>query len=160
MGRKFAIAAQYIAIDLKNAVQAHLESLGHEVVDLICAEEQETISFTTAAQYMARAITSGEYELGFLFCGSGMGVSQVVNKYKGVRGALVESPLTAKLSRMINDSNVMCMGGNILTPTVAREMVDAFISSEFLGDEPDHTSVRAKRLMDGVALMSQIGEEI
>lgn len=160
MHRKFAIAAQNIAIDLKNAVQHHLQQAGYEVVDLISPQEQETISFTTVAQKMARAITSGEYEFGFLFCGSGMGVSQIVNKYKGVRGALVESAFTARQSRLINDSNVMCMGGNILTPTMACDMVDEFIGHTFLEDEADKNSARAKRLRDGVALNSAIGETI
>lgn len=160
MGRKFAIASQNVALDLKNAVQAHLESLGHEVVDLVSAEEQDTISFTTVAQYMARAITSGEYELGFLFCGTGMGVSQIVNKYKGVRGALVESKFTAKYSRIINNSNVMCMGGWVLTPKIACEMVDEFIGHEFLEDETDPNSVRRQRLTAGAGLTDEIGGEL
>lgn len=159
MGRKFAIATQAVALDLKNAVQAHLESLGHEVVDLVPADEQADISFTTAAQYMARAITSGEYELGFLFCGTGMGVSQIVNKYKGVRGALVESKFTARYSRIINNSNVMCMGGWVLTPKLACEMVDEFIGHNFLEDEADPNSVRSRRLNDGAALTEQIGQD-
>ena len=96
MGRKFCIASQFVANDLKLAVENHLKSLGHEVIDLITDEERETISFTVVAQKMAKAITSGEYELGFLFCGSGMGVSQIANKYRGVRAALVESPLFAR----------------------------------------------------------------
>ena len=88
-----------------------------------------------------------------------MGVSQVVNKYKGVRGALVESKFTAKYSRMINNSNVMCMGGWVLTPRIACEMVDEFIGHEFLEDEPDPTTVRHQRLVAGAALNSEIGQE-
>lgn len=159
MGRKFVIAAQYVANDLKCAVQEHLEGLGHEVVDLVNDDERLGIGFTECAQRMAKAITSGEYELGFLFCGTGMGVSQVVNKYKGVRGALVESKFTAKYSRMINNSNVMCMGGWVLTPRIACEMVDEFIGHEFLEDEPDPTTVRHQRLVAGATLNSEIGQE-
>ena len=60
MGRKFVIAAQYVANDLKCAVQEHLEGLGHEVVDLVNDDERLGIGFTECAQRMAKAITSGE----------------------------------------------------------------------------------------------------
>ncbi len=159
MGRKFCIAAQFIANDLKLAVENHLKSLGHEVVDLISDEERDTISFTLVAQKMAKAITSGEYELGFLFCGSGMGVSQIANKYRGVRAALVESPFAARQSRIINNSNVLCMGSTLLTPLVASQCVNEFISHEFLEDEETTTSARYIRLTDGSNLTDKIGGE-
>ena len=158
MARKFAIACQAVALPLKTAVQEHLESLGYEVDDLLTPEEQPVVSFTVAAQKIAEAVTTGGYELGFVFCGTGMGVSQIVNKYKGVRGALVESKYTAKYSRIVNNSNVLCMGQWVLTPQVACEIVDEFVGHEFLEDETEPDSVRRQRLTAGANLTETIGE--
>ncbi|MBQ9561995.1 MAG: RpiB/LacA/LacB family sugar-phosphate isomerase [Lachnospiraceae bacterium] len=161
MAKKFCIAAQAVALPLKTEVQKHLESLGYEVVDLVPADEQPTISFTGVAEYVGRAIQSGEYEKGFVFCGTGMGVSMVVNKYKGVRAALVESPYAARMSRIINDANVLCMGQWIFTPHMACETVNEFVNHSLLDDEdPAHPNeVRIKRLTDGIAFVNSIGEE-
>ncbi|MBR1757352.1 MAG: RpiB/LacA/LacB family sugar-phosphate isomerase [Lachnospiraceae bacterium] len=158
MSQKFCIAAQAVALPLKEAVQAHLEELGYEVVDLVPAEEQPTISFTGVAQYVAKAVQAGEYVKGFVFCGTGMGVSMVANKYHGVRAALVESLFTAKMSRIVNNANVLCLGQWVHTPQVANAIVDEFVGHEFLEDETEPTSTRRTRLEGGIALLDEIGE--
>ena len=158
MSKRIAIACQAIALPLRTAVQEHLEALGYEVVDQLTAEEQPVVSFTVAAQRIAYAVTKGGFEKGIVFCGTGMGVSQVVNKYKGVRGALVESPFAARQARIVNDANVLCLGQLLLTPTIACQIVDEFISHEFLEDETEPDSARRQRLEAGRKLLDEIGE--
>jgi ribose 5-phosphate isomerase B len=80
-----------------------------------------------AIGYMKR----GEADRAILICGTGMGVSQVANCYKGIRAACVESVYGAKMCRAVNDSNVLCMGGWVIGPEMGVEMVKAFIKTEF-----------------------------
>ena len=76
-------------------------------------------------------IQDGSADLGILICGTGMGMSQVANKFKGVRAACVESAYAAKMCRVINDSNILCMGGWMIAPTLGIAMVDEFLGAEF-----------------------------
>lgn len=126
---------------LKEAAIALLKEQGHEVIDLGTHDPEEFLSYTDAGIAVAKAIQSGEAQRGLLFCGTGMGVSQTANKFKGVYAAVVESVFAARQCRLINNCNVMCAGGYILGEYMAREMVDAFINTEHTqGFEPERAA--------------------
>lgn len=116
---------------LKEAAAALLKEQGHQVIDLGTRSPDEMKGYTDAGTAVGKAIQNGEADRGLLFCGTGMGVSQTANKFKGVYAAVVESVFAARSCRQINNCNVMCCGGYILGAYMAREMVDVFMNTGF-----------------------------
>ena len=82
---------------------------------------------------MAKAVQSGEAERGILICGTGIGMSLAANKFKGIRAAACSETFSAQYTRLHNDSNILCLGGRVIGPGVALEMVDLFLDTAFEG---------------------------
>ena len=131
---KLAIACDHGALDLKNAVKTHLEEKGYEVMDFgtYTAASCDYPEFAGAA---AKAVASGECEKGIVMCTTGIGVSITANKVKGIRCALLSDVLSARMTRLHNDTNMMAMGAGIVGKNLALEIVDTWLSTEFSGDE-------------------------
>lgn len=125
---KIVLGADPLGFDLKETVREHLEKQGYEVCDIT---REKALPYFEVGKRIGQAISGGRAAYGFLFCGTGMGVHLVANKYPGVYCAVCESVLTAKLCRVINDCNAMAMGGQILGPYTAVRMVDAFLQAHF-----------------------------
>ncbi len=127
---KLAIAAEVCSFELMKVVRQHLIDAGHEVLDLgmTCADQPH--KFYETAAWVAKAIQDGEAERGVLMCGTGMGVCLVANKFKGVYAGVAESATTARLHWVINRANVLCMGAWIVGPSVARDMLDAWLTAK------------------------------
>ncbi|MBT1172022.1 RpiB/LacA/LacB family sugar-phosphate isomerase [Bifidobacterium sp. MA2] len=125
---RVVMAADPLGYDLKDIVKEHLTNRGIQVTDLTPDTPDDYFS---VGETVGERIASGEFERGFVFCGTGMGVSIVANKFTGVYAALCESIETARLSRVINDANVLAMGGIILTPYLAKRMADVFLDTGF-----------------------------
>ena len=104
------VAADPFAVGLKNAVVKHLEERGFAVRDLGATDANKDKPYFESAVDVCRALQKGEAKRAFLFCGTGMGMSMIANRFKGVRAAVVESVFAAKMCRAINDANVLCMG--------------------------------------------------
>ena len=84
---------------------------------------------------VAKEVASGNCEKGVVICTTGIGISMVANKTKGVRCALCSEPLSAKMTRLHNDANVLAMGGALVGENMAMEIVDTFFGTEFSGEE-------------------------
>ena len=153
---KIAIASDLSGLELKNVLLKHLLEKGHEVVDLGTKTADAPMPFIDAAPPVARAVAAGEAERGILICGTGMGMSQVANKFRGVRAACVESEYAARMCRAINDSNILCMGGWVIAPTMGVAMADAFIETAFTQGLEDW---RAKNLRGFRARMDALDEQ-
>jgi len=82
---------------------------------------------------VAGAVSRGEYDRGVLICGSGIGMSITANRFKRVRAALCHDVYSAKMSRLHNDANILAMGGRIVGPGVALEILEVFLKTEFEG---------------------------
>jgi len=119
---------------LKEAVKAHLTTLGHEVFDIGTQDMEHGVPYFEVAPKAAEMIQSKEYHKGILCCGTGMGMAIVANKYQGVYAAVVESVYAAKKCRAINNANILTMGGWVIAPEMGIEMVDAFLNTEFTQD--------------------------
>ncbi len=130
---------------LKQAIVKKLEEEGHEVLDYGTKAPDEVKEHTQAGEQVACAIQNKEAQYGILLCGTGMGVSISANKHKGVYAAVVESVFAAKHCRLINDCNVICLGGYILGEYMALEMVDAFLNTPFA----DHFEEKRKNYLKG-----------
>ncbi len=131
---KIAIGNDHAAPELKNAVKAHLENRGFEVLDVGCAAG-ERCDYPDKAVEVCEKVTSGECDLGILICGTGLGMSYAANKVRGIRAACCSDYFSARLSREHNDANVLCFGARVVGEGTALDLVDIFIDTPFSGDE-------------------------
>ena len=125
---KIVVAADPFALELKDAVIAHLKEKGHEVQD-VGATADNQIPYYDGAAAACGLLQEGKADRGLLFCGTGMGMSIVANKFKGISAACVESVWAAKMCRAINNANVLCMGAMIWGQWMANAAVDAFLET-------------------------------
>jgi ribose 5-phosphate isomerase B len=116
---------------LKNAVKKHLEKLGHEIIDVGCYGTDEFVKFPSIGERVAKALQDKKAELAINCCGSGTGASITANKFKGVCAVSCESVKTAKLMRIVNDANCLCMGEGLASDDLGCEMAEAFVSTKF-----------------------------
>lgn len=129
---KIAVGSDHAGFNLKNTIKKYLEEKGYEVKD--CGTNStDSCDYPVYAKAVAKSVASGEYEKGILCCGSGVGVSIVANKVKGVRAVLAHESLTAKLSRNHNDANVLCLGEIITGEALALDIVETWLHSEYEG---------------------------
>ena len=133
MADRIAIASDHAAVALKAELAAHLRALGHQVIDLGPADTA-SVDYPLYGYRLAETIASGAADKGVALCGSGIGIAIAVNRNPACRCALVTEPLSATLARSHNDANVIAMGARLVGPDMARACVDAFLSTDFLGD--------------------------
>ena len=108
----------------------HLRDRGFEVDEIGPAEGGRS-DYPDQALVVAQAVSNGEARLGVLVCGTGIGMSIAANKVPGVRAALVHDTQTAELAAMHNDANILCLGGRLMEPEVARQLVDIWLDTSF-----------------------------
>ena len=137
MKETILVAADPFAVGLKKAIAAHLEKRGFAVKDLGANDAAPEKPYFESAVEVCRAMQKGEARRAFLFCGTGMGMNMIANRFKGVRAAVVESVFAAKMCRAINDANVLCLGQMIWGDMMAEAAADAFLDTKFTqGLEP------------------------
>lgn len=136
MSKKAIIASDPGAAALKDVVKAHLQGRGYEVEDVGSTADTE-VPYYEAGFRVGQAVSEKQYEVGIVLCGSGMGVNLAANMFPGVFCAVCESLYSAKLSRAVNDANVLALGSNLIAPRLACKMVDAFLDTKFLEDFPE-----------------------
>ena len=127
---KIAIACDHGAFDLKQKVAAHLGAKGYEVVDF-GTHSKDSCDYPDFAGPAAQAVASGECDRGIVCCTTGIGVSITANKVKGVRCALLDNPMSARLTREHNDTNMMALGAAVTGEMLALEIVDVWLDTEF-----------------------------
>ena len=133
---KLVIGSDKMGYGLKEIIKETLTEQGHEVTDVGTTNLEQPKPHTVTAPAEAKAIQTGEAERGILICGTGMGMSIAANKHKGVYASVVESVYAAEYCRKINNANVLCMGAFILGETMAKEIVNRFLETEFTQDFP------------------------
>ncbi len=129
-----AIGSDHGGFEMKEKVKKHLEEKGYEVKDCGCYSK-ESCDYPVFGHAVAKEVASGNCEKGVVICTTGIGISMVANKTKGVRCALCSEPLSAKMTRLHNDANVLAMGGALVGENMAMEIVDTFFGTEFSGEE-------------------------
>ena len=131
---KIAIGCDHGALELKNALLVHLEKKGYEVKDFgtYTADSCDYPDFAGAA---ARAVAAGECEKGIVLCTTGIGVSIVANKVRGIRCALLSDVMSARMTREHNDTNMMAIGAGVVGQMLALQIVDTWLGTEFSHNE-------------------------
>ena len=127
---KLYIACDHAAIEMKDEITAYLREKGHDVEDL-GINIGEKIDYPVAAEKVARKVVCDNASRGILICGTGIGMSIAANKVKGVRAAAVSEVYSAKLTRIHNNSNIICFGARVIGIETAKMIVDAYLEAEF-----------------------------
>ena len=126
------IASDHGGFSLKVDIVSFLNELGYEVDDM-GPKNHNSVDYPDYAIRIAQAVTKNTDSRGILICGTGIGMSIVVNRFPGIRGTLCSDLYTAKLCREHNDSNILIMGGRVVGHGLAREIVKVWLSTPFEG---------------------------
>ena len=127
-----AIASDHGGFSLKVDIVSFLNELGYEVNDM-GPKNQNSVDYPDYGIRIAQAVTTNSDSRGIVICGTGIGMSIVVNRFPGIRGTLCSDLYTAKLCREHNDSNILIMGGRVVGHGLAREIVKVWLSTPFDG---------------------------
>ncbi|MBQ8474960.1 MAG: ribose 5-phosphate isomerase B, partial [Clostridia bacterium] len=133
MGKKIAIACDHGGYELKLTVIDWLNSNGYEVVDFGC-NSTASVDYPDYALPASKAVANGECEFGILICGTGIGMSLCANKVHGIRAACCSDTFSARMTRLHNNSNILCFGARVVGAGLALDLVETFLKSEFEGD--------------------------
>ena len=142
--KKIIIGCDHGGLELKNEIIKHLNNRGIETVD-VGTHAADSCNYPDYARLLCTRIQSGEFELGILVCGTGIGMSIAANKHNGIRAACCSDTFSARMTRMHNNANVLCLGGRVVGAGLACDMVDLFVDTEFEGGRH---STRVQMLSD------------
>ena len=130
--KTIVIGADSAGFELKELLKEHLGEQGFQVQDVGCTSTA-SCHYPIFASAVASAVQANSDALGILVCGTGIGMSMVANKFRGIRAAVCGDTFSARMTRMHNDANVLCLGARVIGPGLARDIVDLFTSTEFEG---------------------------
>lgn len=131
---KISMGCDHGGYDLKEKVKKYLEEKGYEVADCGCYSK-ESCDYPEYARKAALMVADGEAEKGLVICTTGIGVSIVANKIKGIRCALCHNEHTATMTRLHNDANMLAMGAKEIDEDMALKITEIFLTTEFPGEE-------------------------
>ena len=131
---KVAIGSDHAGFKAKEIIKAYLKRKKIEFKDFGTTSE-ESVDYPDFGYPVARAVARGEFDRGILICGSGVGMTIVANKVKGIRAVLAHDTYTAKQSRQHGDCNVLCLAGGKLTKAKLTKIVDVWLKADFSGEE-------------------------
>lgn len=131
---RIAIGADHGGFEHKEVIKEHLLKNGFNVTDF-GTNSQDSTDYNEYALKVAQGVRDKKYDRGILICGTGIGMSIMANKVEGVRAALVHDLFTAKATREHNNTNVLAMGGRIISVELAIEIVDIWINTDFSNED-------------------------
>ena len=129
-----ALGSDHGGYELKQTVKKYLEDHGIAYRDYGC-HDKSSCDYPEFGKVAAKAVAGGECEKGIVICTTGIGISIAANKVKGVRCALCSDTLSAKMTRLHNDANMLAMGAGIVGENLALDIVETFLNTEFSGEE-------------------------
>ncbi len=130
--QRIAIGADHAGRGLKEIILSFLREAGYSVEDMGTYGD-ESVDYPDYALRVAQAVATGAADLGVLICGTGIGMSIAANKVRGIRAAVATDCYMARMAREHNDANILCLGGRVVGPGLAVEIVRAFLESRFAG---------------------------
>jgi ribose 5-phosphate isomerase B len=131
---KVVVGFDHAGFPLKEIVLEAVRSAGHEPID-VGTNSAEPVDFPDIAEKLGRSIQSGEAERGILCCGSGVGACIAANKMKGVYASICHDTYSAAQGVMHDDMNVLCLGGRVIGPELAKTLIPAFLDAHYVGNE-------------------------
>ncbi len=142
---KIVVTNDHTSLVIKEMVLKTLKETGHEYMDL-GVNSTESVDFPDMAEQGGRIIQSGQAERGIFMCGSGVGVSITANKMKGIYAGLCHDTYSAHQGVEHDNMNVLCMGGRVIGPEAAREIVLAFINAKYQGTTVERFQRRVDKI--------------
>jgi ribose 5-phosphate isomerase B len=142
---RIVIGSDHAGFPVKETIRKYLEAEGYAVDDQGTSSE-ESVDYPDYGKAVGDRVASKQADLGIAVCGSGIGISIAANKVPGVRAALAHDVMTARLAREHNDANVLALGGRIVSPEAAVEMVQIFLTTAYLAG-------RHQRRLDKISQM-------
>ena len=149
---KIAIGSDHAGLDLKKGLADYLTKNGHHVVD-VGTYTSDSVDYPDYAEKVGGAVLSGEAQRGILICGSGVGASVAANKLKGIRAGLCHDVYSAHQGVEHDDMNVLVLGGRVIGPQTAIELVNAYVGAAYTAEDR-----HARRLAKVTALEERFGE--
>ena len=131
---KIAVGFDHAGFPLKQIVLDSVREAGHEAIDL-GTYSTESVDFPDFAEKVGRAIQTGEVERGILCCGSGVGACIAANKMKGIYASICHDTYSAAQGVLHDDMNVLCLGGRVIGPELAKVLIPAFLNAEYQGNK-------------------------
>ena len=131
---RIACGFDHAGFPLKDAVLDALRSAGHEPLDL-GTHSTDPVDYPDVAVTVARSVCGGEADRGVVVCGSGAGVAVAACKVDGIRAACAHDTYTAHQAVEHDDVNVLCLGARVIGPALATDVLSAFASATFTGEE-------------------------
>lgn len=141
---RIVVGADHAGVDLKGHLIARLRQSGCEIID-VGTHGRESVDYPRFAVAVGRALQAGEADRGLLICGSGVGVSIAANKLRGIRAGLCHDCYSARQGVEHDDMNVLVLGAGIVGEKLAADLLTAFLSAQFSGEE------RHRRRLDAIA---------
>lgn len=145
---RVALGGDHAGFDLKEDLRRFLEERGHECIDL-GTHDRASVDYPDYAERVGLAVTGGEADRGIMICGSGVGASVAINKLPGVRAGLCHDTYSAHQGVEHDDMNVLVLGGRVIGPLLAHELVAAFLAAQFTREE------RHQRRLDKVKALEE-----
>ncbi len=129
---KIALASDHAGFDLKDGIARWLAGRGVPCTDF-GSRAGEKVDYVDTAEQAVLSVLSGAHDRAILICGTGMGMSIIANKFRGIRATLCWNEYTAEMSRLHNDSNCLTMGGRVLSLELGLRIVDIWLTTAFEG---------------------------
>ncbi len=149
---KVVVGFDHAGFPLKQVVLDTVRNAGHEPID-VGTNSSDPVDFPDYSEKVGRAIQNGEAERGILCCGSGVGACIAANKIKGVYACICHDTYSAAQGVMHDDMNVLCLGGRVIGPELAKALIPAFLNAEYQGNKAG-----GERLARRVAKIHKIEE--
>lgn len=127
---RIALGNDHVGTELKRIIAEHVRAKGHEVVDY-GTDSLEIAQYPVYGKAVARAVAGGEADAGILICGTGLGMSMVANKVRGIRCAAVSDPYSARMAKEHNNANILAFGARVVGAEVAKMLVDEWLDSAY-----------------------------
>ncbi|MEQ9435712.1 ribose 5-phosphate isomerase B [Hyphomonas sp.] len=132
IANRIVLSSDHAAIELRQAIAAHIAALGWVVVD-IGPVTHESTHYPEHGEAAARNVATGDCRFGIILCGTGQGIMMAANKVKGIRCGVCADTFSARMIRQHNDANMLSIGARVVGEGLALDIVDAFLSAQFEG---------------------------
>lgn len=144
---RIGLGSDHGGVELKRSIADYLSGRGIQVVDY-GTDTDQSVDYPDFGEKVAVAVTSGEVDGGIVICGTGIGISIAANKIPGIRAALVTDPYMARMAKEHNNANILALGGRVISPEAARQMVAAWLDATYEGG-------RHQRRIDKISLLEE-----
>lgn len=156
MFKRIAIGNDHGGVEAKNVIVEYMNAHGFEVLNM-GSDSEEIVRYPYYAAQVCNAVIEGKVDAGILICSTGIGMSIIANKFKGIRAALCTTPYLAQMTRRHNDSNILCLGGKTTPIVEIPGIVESWLHYEYEGGRHDISLgmiSMGEEMMDGICAWS------